>query len=75
VNNIKPIYDNEVDMQPKPQSSGLGVAIGLLICGALIMGFPRLMQIDGWLLWVFSCVGFLVLLVGVMGACNEIGRK
>lgn len=76
MNNIKQIYDNEVDIQPpKPQNNGLGLAIGLVLCGVLIMAFPRFMQLGGWLLWVFSCVGFVVLLWGILGGCNEIGRR
>lgn len=62
-------------MKPKAQSSGLGIGIGFLICGVLIMAFPRFMQIGGIWLWVLSIIGFLVLLVGVVGTCTEIGKK
>jgi hypothetical protein len=75
MNNIKQIYDNEKDMQPKPQSNGLGTAIGLLLCGVLIMAFPRFMQMDAIGLWAFSIIGFVAILWGILGGCTEIGKK
>lgn len=75
MNNIKQIYGNETDMQPKPQNNGLGLAIGLVLCGVLIMAFPRFMQLEGWLLWVPSVFGFVVLLVGILGGSNEFGKR
>lgn len=57
---------------PSQKKSGAGVALGLILCGAAIMLFPRAIAMPFTLALIFEIIGFLVFLVGVLGACVEV---
>ncbi len=55
--------------------SNFGVAMGLLFCGLVLIGFPKVAPVPLAVAWIFYIIGLIVLLIGILGACIEIGKK
>lgn len=56
-------------------NSSLGVSVGLILCGLLVLGFPKYTEIIGGAIWLFYIPGLLLLLVGILGGCVELFKK
>ena len=50
----------------------LGVGIGLMLWGICFLALPRYMGISDGLAWILSIIGFIMLLIGIMGTCVEL---
>lgn len=60
----------------QPDTSNLGIAIGILLCGLLILAFPRITHMSSeFAIWVCYIVGLLVLCVGIIGTCMEVAKR
>jgi len=56
----------------KVYRGSLGVGIGLMLWGIAFLALPRYMGIADVLAWILSIIGFIVLLIGIMGTCVEL---
>jgi ABC-type transport system involved in multi-copper enzyme maturation permease subunit len=54
--------------------NGLGVAIGVFIWGLCFLGIPKFVSLVMWASWVAYGIGFLLVLVGIMGICVELAN-
>lgn len=54
------------------QPNALGLAVGILCCGICFLAFPKVVEMVIWLAWIFYGVGFVILLLGILGTCNEL---
>jgi hypothetical protein len=60
----------EEKQKEQVQSTGLG--LGLFLCGAACMLFPKIaLPMPLWLAWLFTGLGFALALLGILGACIE----
>jgi hypothetical membrane protein len=59
----------------KPNNSGLGVGVGLLLCGLCFLAFPVYAGLAGWPMWALRIIGFILLLIGIMGTCIEAFKR
>lgn len=53
------------------QSSTMGIGLGMILCGLVLLGFPKFADMALWLSWIFYAIGLLILLFGILGACIE----
>lgn len=53
------------------QSNGMGVALGMILCALILLGFPKFAEVADWAAWIFYGVGLVALLIGCLGACIE----
>lgn len=51
-------------------TGGIGVGIGLIICGLVLLAFPRLIAMETVFSTVCYVLGLLALLIGVLGTCS-----
>lgn len=49
----------------------MGIGLGMILCGLVLLGFPKFTDMVLWASWIFYVVGLLVLLLGILGACIE----
>jgi hypothetical protein len=58
-------------MNDSKRSNGMGIAIGVFIWGICFLGLPKFVNLSGWLAYILYGIGFLLLLIGIMGICIE----
>lgn len=63
-------------MQKKEENT-TGIGIGLFLCGVACLLFPKVAPpMPLWVVWIFSGVGFFLMLLGTLGTCIEFfGKK
>ena len=62
-------------VEMKTVNNSLGIGIGLTLWGLCFIIYPAYVGITGWIYWTMSLVGFLLLLIGMMGACVDLFQK
>ncbi len=59
-------------MMKQNNNNGLGIGVGLLLCGLCFLGFPVYAELTGGLMWALRIIGFILLLIGIIGTCIEV---
>lgn len=57
------------------KSNNVGLGIGLVLCGLVLLAFPRFAGLTGIPTNVFDACGLVVLLFGLLGSCVEFFRR
>lgn len=62
-------------MNEKKPDYGLGIGIGLIVCGVILLAFPKFTELAGWSAGGFYAIGLVVLLIGVLGTSVEMFKR
>lgn len=62
-------------MSEKKPDYGFGIGIGLIVCGLILLAFPKFTELTGWSAGGFYAIGLIVLLIGVLGTSVEMFKR